>query len=210
MANVFLSRAGALALAMIAAPALAQQDGRLYQPAPDPNASYVRVIAPDAPFVTIATTAVESGSGGVSPYVQVEPGKIAVSSAQVTTDLAVDPATYYSVYVDVAGNVTTKADALTNSPARADLSFYNLTDRDGLDLFVPAAKQAAITGLAAAATRTVALKAPLTLDFEIRAGEDILATLPAVSLERNAGVTIVVTGTAGSYRAVAVDNSFQR
>ena len=54
----------------------------------------------------------------------------------------------------------------------------------------------------------VALKAPLTLDFELRADGETLASVAAVELKRKAGVSIVLTELDGAYTAVAVPNSY--
>jgi alginate O-acetyltransferase complex protein AlgF len=53
----------------------------------------------------------------------------------------------------------------------------------------------------------VALKAPLTLDFEVRDGDKVLASLPAVDLQRRGGVAIVLRGTAGNYTVAGSDST---
>ncbi len=68
----------------------------------------------------------------------------------------------------------------------------------------------AIEGLEPAQSRSVALKAPLTLDFELRDGTEALATVAAVELKRKTGVTIVLTELDGAYFAAAVPNIYIR
>ena len=52
------------------------------------------------------------------------------------------------------------------------------------------------------------LKAPLTLDFEVRDGETVLASLPAIEMRRRAGVTVVFSGSAGAYSAFSTENLY--
>ena len=78
----------------------------------------------------------------------------------------------------------------------------NLSDKPMIDLFVPAASAVAVPGVGVNSSASVALKAPLTLDFEVREGETVLATLAAVDLERRAGVAIVFRGSGGTYDVV--------
>jgi alginate O-acetyltransferase complex protein AlgF len=99
-------------------------------------------------------------------------------------------------------------DKIVNSPARADLVFYNLTDLPLVDLYVPSAKTMALTGVAPNASGQVTLKAPLTLDLEVQAEGMVLATLPAIEMRRRGGVSVVLSGTAGTYIATAAENSY--
>lgn len=99
-------------------------------------------------------------------------------------------------------------DGITNSPAKADLVFYNLSDRPSVDLFVPAVNAMALEDMAQNVAREVTLKAPLTLDFQVRDGTDVLATIPSVAMRRRAGVTVVFSGTAGAYTAFSTENLY--
>ena len=58
------------------------------------------------------------------------------------------------------------------------------------------------------AAAAVAVRAPLTLDFELRAEDATLAGVASVALERKAGVSFVMTGARGIYDAVAVPNTY--
>ena len=113
----------------------------------------------------------------------------------------------FTPIIGADGTSTLITDKITRSPAQADVSFYNLSDIALADLYVPQAKAVAIKGVAANSGGSVALKAPLTLDFEVKAGDTVLATVAAVGLVRREGVAIVLSGTAGNYTATVTANS---
>ena len=56
----------------------------------------------------------------------------------------------------------------------------------------------------------MALKAPLKVDMESVADGETVATVAQLDLKRRGGVSIVFSGTAGSYTATAIDNAFFR
>ena len=101
-------------------------------------------------------------------------------------------------------------DMLQLNPAKADVSLYNLSAQDGVDLYVPAARAVALQAVSANSGKSVALKAPLTLDFDMKNGERTLASVASVALKRRSGVSIVLTGAEGGYSAAAVANSYMR
>jgi alginate O-acetyltransferase complex protein AlgF len=122
----------------------------------------------------------------------------------------VEPGTFYSFLVGADGTTALVIDKITRNPAQADVTFYNLSDIASADLFVPAANAMAIEGVGVNSGGAVALKAPLTLDFEIRDGDTLVATVPAVDLKRREGVAIVLSGTAGVYAATVTQNDLAR
>ncbi len=199
--------AGVLALSAAAGQAFAQDDG-LYQDVFDPNSSFIRVLAPGEAFATVDGTEVRNLDEGVSSYVNVMPGTIEVALPSATTSIEVAPSSYYTVVLSETGEPEVLTDEMVNSPSKSDVSFYNLTGNDAVELYVPAAKAVAIEDVAPGLGKSVALKAPLTLDFELRAGGETLASVAAVELKRKAGVSIVLTELDGAYTAVAVPNSY--
>ncbi len=201
-----------IALPLIAAllatgQAAAQSDAGLYEPAPDPDASFVRLIAPDADYGTIATKAM-NGMEDVTAYVSVPPGSVEVKAGGMNTTVQVEKGNYYTVVLGADDTPTTLTDTIIASPAKADLAFYNLTDKPGLSLYVPAATANVAEGVDPGATAAVSLRAPLTLDFEVRDGDTVVATIPAVELRRKEGVSVVITGSGGSYSGFASNNVF--
>ncbi|WP_106746442.1 alginate O-acetyltransferase AlgF [Yoonia maritima] len=187
-------------------PALA--DDGLYQDVADPNSSFVRVVAPGQTVASINGESVSDIASGVSDYVNVMPGEIDVVVPNGTGVVEVGPSAYYTVLFTEDGQTEIVTDDITNSPSKADISVYNLTDTPSIDVFVPQANAVAVEGIEAMQGQSVAIKAPLTLDFELRSGDEVLATVSEVELIRNAGVSIVLLQNDDGYSAFATDNSY--
>lgn len=196
----------ALTAAAMASGAQAGDDA-LYADVFDPNSSFVRVLAPGETFATVNGKTVRDFTDGMSPYVNVMPGDIAVSFGGAETTIPVTAGAYYTVVLS-GGEPTALKDEVTGSPAKSDVTVYNLSGSDAVELYVPAAKAVAIDGVGALSGKSVALKAPLTLDFELRAGGDILASIPQVELKRKAGISIILTQAGDGYTAVAAPNVY--
>ncbi|MFC3084589.1 alginate O-acetyltransferase AlgF [Tabrizicola soli] len=204
---------GALSLVALAAAATATlaQDGGLYEDVANPEASFVRVIDAGTPVAVIQSASFDSVDGGVTPYVVIDgETEVKITSGETSTTETIEPATFYSFVVGADGTSALVVDKISNNPAQADVTFYNLSDIASADLYVPQAKTVAIEGIAANGGGAVALKAPLTLDFEVRDGETVVATVPAVALKRREGVAIVLSGTGGSYTATVAPNALAK
>lgn len=197
------------AIAMIVfGQAAAAQDSQLYDDAANPDAGYLRVIAVRDASAIIAGENFSDLGEGVSPYVTIEePGTVDVSAAGIdgTADIAKGSWNSWLVTADGKGVLVT--DPLGHSPAQADLTFYNISDKPAVDLYVPAAKRVALEGVGEGSGDWVALKAPLSLDFEARTGDETLAAVSAVALARREGTTLVFSGTNGNYELVALKAS---
>jgi Alginate O-acetyl transferase AlgF len=187
------------------------QDAGLYEDVIDPNAAFVRVIAPKAMQMVVQTTSFPGVNTGVSPYVEIsQPGEVRISAgvAEATVDVTAGTFTTYLIAADGSGTVL--QDKISGSPAQADVAFYNLSDKTDVDLYVPAAKAVAIAAIGPNGSGSVALKAPLTLDFEARIGEDVIGKVVGISLARREGVTLVLRGTGGTYELVSAANTVAR
>ncbi len=202
----------ALALSAAVLPGLAMaQDGGLYEQVTDPDAAFVRVIAPPNSPVFVQSTSFEGLANGISPYVVItEAGEVRVSAGSVETTVTVSPGSWQTFLVAPDGSGTLVQDKVQASPAQADIALYNLSDKPTVDLYVPAAKAVALAAVPAGQSAGVALKAPLTLDFEVREGETVLASTAGVELKRRDGVTFVFRGTAGAYELVVAPNSIAK
>ncbi|MEM6695322.1 MAG: alginate O-acetyltransferase AlgF [Pseudomonadota bacterium] len=186
--------------------AYANDDG-LYADVFDPNSSFIRVIAPGQTFATIGAKTLRDLEEGMSPYVNVMPGDIPVSLGSLETSVTAAPGAYYTVVIS-DGAATVLEDEVTGSPAKSDVTVYNLAGAETVELYVPAAKATAIDAVAPLSGASVALKAPLTLDFELRSGGDTLASVAQVELKRKAGVSIILTQAGDTYRAFAAPNVY--
>ncbi len=184
----------------VALPAFAQ-DGGLYEDVPDPNASFVRVVGADLTNAVVQSTTLNDLPSGVSGYVVVnQPGEISITAGVDETKVTVEAGKYYSFVVGADGTSTLVPEDVTASPAQAVITVFNLSDKAMVDLYVPAASAVAVKGVAANSSGSVALKAPLTLDFEVREGDTVLASLAGVDLARRAGIAVVFSGSGGTYQ----------
>jgi hypothetical protein len=198
------------AICGLSIPALAQ-DGGLYEDVPDPNASFVRIVAVGLNNAVVNTTAFDQLPSGISGYVVIDqPGEIAISAGVDETMVTVEAGKYYSFVVGLDGTKTLLSEDVTLTPAQSVVNFFNLSDMPTVDLFVPQAKAVAVPAVAMNGAGSVALRAPITLDFEVRDGETVLATLPAVELKRRSGTAIVFTGTDGNYQVVVEASTLAR
>ena len=120
--------------------------------------------------------------------------------------------------IAAAGNTCTAVLPVTRSGANsltADLQGQTLAAQDviladlaAVDLFVPSVGAVAIKDITQNTSRQVTLKAPLTLDFEVRDGDTALASLTAIEMRRRAGVTVVFSGAAGAHTAYSTENLY--
>lgn len=187
------------------------QDASLYEDVANPNASFVRVVDATASVAVIQSSSFDRVEKGVTPYVVIDGDtEVRISSGETVATEQVQPATFYSFVVGADGASALVVDRITRNPAQADVTFYNLSDIASASLYVPQAKAVAIEGVAPSSGSAVALKAPLTLDFEIRDGETVVATVPAVELKRREGVAIVLSGTGGTYTATVTSNALAK
>lgn len=189
--------------------ASAQDDG-LYDAPVDPNSAFVRVLVPGAAVAVVNGTTVDNITDGLSAYVNVQPGDIAVSAGDVSGSVTTSPGAYYTYAWSVEGEPLVLEDQPATDPSKATVYFYNLSDIASVDLFAPTANVKAIEGVPGDTGKSVALKAPLTLDFEVQADGAAQATVAALDLKRRGGVSIIFAGSNGSYTATAVENAFFR
>lgn len=194
---------------LIGLPAMAQDAG-LYDQIASPDASFVRIIATPQAAGSVGPARFDSLADGISPYVVIDqPGQVAVAAGPVQGQVDAAASSFYTYVVAADGTGLVLQDQITRSAAKADVAFYNLSDLPAADLFVPQAKAVALPAVAAGQAGYVALKAPLTLDFEARNGDQVLASTSGIDLKRREGVTLVLHGSAGSYQLTATANALQ-
>lgn len=194
-----------LFFASLACPSVAQD---LYEAPVDPDASFVRIVAPGESLAVINGMTFDSLQGGVTPFLVVEPGSILVSVGGHDAMAEIAAASFYTFSPAEDGTLYMLQDSITNSPAKADLVIYNQSDLPLIDLFAPTADAMVLTAIAPATSRQVSLKAPLTLDLEVQSDGVVLAKLPAVTMQRRAGVTVIFSGSDGVYTAQSSPNTY--
>jgi alginate O-acetyltransferase complex protein AlgF len=205
-----MTRSGFLlgcALLLSAFPTFAQ-DNQLYEDPADPNASFIRIVSPGETVAVVAGTTFESVQGGITPFVMVKAGPVSVAVGDKVGAGDIPPSSFYTFVRSPDGVLHMLQDKITNSPAQADLVIYNLSDLPSVDLFVPSVDAVAIADIEPNTSRQVTLKAPLTLDFEVRNGDAVLASLPGIEMRRRAGVTVVFSGSDGTYTAHSTENLY--
>ena len=200
----------AMIATMLIAPAALAQDAGLYDKPVDPNSAFVRVLLPGAGAANVDGNALTDLSNGFSAYVNVQPGDIEVSAGDASATVTAEPGAYYTLGWAPDGTALTFNDLAPSDPSKAQVYLYNLSDKPAVGLYVPAAKVDAITDVAINGTAAVALKAPLTLDVEVRSGSETLASIAGIDLQRKGGVSIVLTGSGTAYEAQSVENAFFR
>ncbi|OWY18770.1 hypothetical protein B6V73_03025 [Thioclava sp. JM3] len=175
---------------LTALPAAAQDEG-LYPEPSSPDASFLRVIAPDADSVSIDGTRLETSDAGLTPYVEVSPGDVDLTVGDEERSVEVGASTHYTILSSVKDEPMIKDD-ITESPAQADLLLYNLSDMKTFDLYATEAKTAALSDVAPGTEGAVGLKAPLTLTFELRQDGETLSSLDPLELRRGTATTVIV------------------
>ncbi|MDC0738701.1 alginate O-acetyltransferase AlgF [Cognatishimia sp. SS12] len=185
-------------------------DDRLYEGVFAPNTSFIRVVAPGAQFAAVDGHRLPTEDLVISAYVNVAPGEVAVDLAATAVPVPVAANLHYTVLVHDSGAHAVITDDLQASPAKADVTFYNLSDQAGVTLFAPAASAAVFEDVAPQTGAAMALRAPLTLTFEARAAGVTLAAAEAVALRRKEGVSLVLTGAAGVYELSASPHRYQK
>jgi hypothetical protein len=200
-----------MAVSLAASPfaAVAQDDG-LYDAPVDPNSAFVRVLAPGESLAVVNGTSLDELTDGLSAYVNVQPGDIAVTAGEAEGTVTASPGGYYTYAFDVDGTPTLLEDQAASDPSKAVVYFYNFSDKPAVDLFVPSAKVNAVEAVPSSGSKSVALKAPLKLDVELMADGASIAKVEGVDLKRRGGVSVILTGTEGDYSATAVQNAFYR
>ena len=183
-------------------------DTGLYEDVFAPNSSFVRVVAPGQSFVAIDGTTLRDIETGVSGFVNVMPGDIPISASSGSTSLSAGAGAHYTLIMLDNETVEIIEDEIVNDPAKADVTLYNLSDMSDVELFVPLADTVAIGGVGSMSGETVSLRAPLTLDFEIRSGGETLTVVSGIDLQRGAGVSIVLTETIAGFSAEATSNTY--
>lgn len=187
-----------LAVAVLSASTFSASAGDegLYEGLPPENAGFVRWLNLDASQVSVQTTdgKIDVPAASLAPYAVAVSGAktFAVGDKELPVD--VEAGKFYTVVASgpLAGKVF--EDEAPTDPTKSRLYFYNLTDSADVDLFVPKAKKDALSDVASGASKSVDLKAPLTIDMVARVGGEDVAQYPGVALKRRGGSSLVLYG----------------
>lgn len=189
---------------------MAEGDDGLYEPVPDPDSSFIRVITPAGKFATIGAVSITDMQDGTTPYFSVDTGEVTVSADGLDPIIVnVERRGIYSVILKSDGDHVVVTDTIEAKASKADLAFYNLSDLQAVDLFAPRADSNVVEGVTSGEAVAVTLRAPLQLTFEMIQEGEAIAEVTDVDLRRGEGVTIILTGKEGSYGAFGINNSYE-
>lgn len=186
------------------------QNVDLYEPPRDPDASYIRVFAPDARMVSVDGRPAELNATGASAYLRVQPGTQNVTIDGHETSIDVPTAAFFTVLKGAGRAPSVHLDQSLQSPTQAEVAFYNLSDLPVADLHVVEPAVLAIAEIGSMNSGEVSIRAPLTLDFAVaEPGGTPLAKVETVTLERSRAKSLYLFGSVGAYTLVAVSDAFQ-
>lgn len=199
----------AVATGLLATSALAQDEG-LYPEPSAPDASFVRIYAGPTENVSVdGGRPLDPAANGLTPYTEILPGSVIIRIGPSEHAIQAGARTHYTfVPPSSGGEGILLTDPVTNTPGEADLLFYNFTEIEAVDLFVPAAAVVALAPVAAGDGAGVALRAPMTLGFMARSDGQGIAEASAVAMRPRTGTSLVLMGSAGSYTLRAAANIY--
>ena len=189
-------------------------DAELYDPAPPADSAFVRVI--NAKSDTSDTKASVGGvSYGelsyptISNYRIVKGGSHKATLGAMSADVAIEAGGYFTIGLNEAGEIKLIKDELLANPAKSRAYFYNFTDADGGTLFAPEHGAPILDQIAANQGKSREVNA-LKLNLQAKIGETVIQDFSAVQLKRRIGTSFVITGKAGSYKAIMIENEVER
>lgn len=199
----------ALIVGLHSMPPATANDAALYDKGFDPNAAFIRIVSSGESVLRIGSKRLQKGQN-VSPYVAVDAGRIAVDIDGQESEIEAASGKFYTVVGLSKGHVIFLKDSIAISPAKSNLSFYNLTGDKSVDLFVMQAKANVISNLPSGQGKTVQLRAPLTLDFAANVDGQTEAAVSGVKLQRGGGTTLIAMRVNGAMTLKAIQNEIAK
>lgn len=188
-------------------------EGGLYDAPPPPDAAYLRVLnagAGGSLELSVADAAFDVGAGALSPYEFVTNGSYDVTLASTSMPLSLQAQKYYTIIVPADGSAPKLVeDAPLANPARAGLYFYNATSKPlQLDAKVNGKQAPIFKDVAPGETKFREVN-PFEVAFIVVDGGAAAVELPATSMVRQQGVSVVAMPTADGVMAIQSVNSVQ-
>ncbi len=189
-------------------PALANEAG-LYDPAPPPGSSYLRLInanAKGAISLSLDGSAfVSAPEASASDYIVVPQGAKSAGFGGKDLTVTLGAGKFYSIVVS-AGQGRLVEDPILKSRAKALLRMYNLTAKTALSLKTADGKVAIIDNVAAAAASDREVSGA-TLKLAVFDGAAKLAETPEVAIKRGFVYSVMAIGSGDSIKAVWVKSA---
>ncbi|MDG1287760.1 MAG: alginate O-acetyltransferase AlgF [Rickettsiales bacterium] len=189
-------------------------DDELYDPAPPADSAFVRVIhaasAMDKVSATVGgITYGELSYPALSNYRIVKGGQHKATVGTVSQELTIDAGGYFTIALNDAGEVKLIKDELLSNPAKARVYFYNFSDAAQGSLFAAEHGAAILDKVNANEGGSREVNA-LKLALQAKAGEAVVQEFKGVQLKRRVGTSFLVTGKAGAYKALMLENEVER
>ncbi len=185
-----------LVLLLLTAALLPAGDG-LYGP-PDTESAQVRVFnaGTERNFGDIGPLRIGPlGPGELSPYFQLGSGVYIAASPRGTVTLVAGEGSYSTVVIR-DGGLSLFTDERLTDPGRAQIAFYNLSERDDLSLRTADGAQPIIQGLAPGESSAVVVN-PVSVELGVFAGNTRVASVGNPGLARGESVSIISYGPGG-------------
>lgn len=188
--------------------ARAADDAALYDPAPPADSAFVRVINAEGGAVNV-TLGANSFSNvaypAISPYQIVPQGSHSAKLGDDATELTIAAGKYYSIAVvekDGKKHIIQIEDPQIKNPAKALITFYNLSDAPTAALYAATQKADIFPAVKTGEKASREVNA-LTIDVSVKdaEGKDV-KSFKGVELKRKSGVNFLLAGKGAARKAV--------
>jgi len=206
---LFATGAATALFALAALPGFAEDAG-LYAAPPPPDAAFVRLLNADTSAdatLNVAGVTLSAAAGGLSAYSFVTKGDYAAAIPGGSLTVSFAPQKFYTVLLNPAGQNSVIEDNPVTNPVHAGLYFYNLSA-------APLALEATVGKTQAAVFKDVAPGQAawrevnaFDVTFAVSNGGEASVALPAISLVRQQGVSIVALQQGDKLTAFQVVNA---
>ncbi|MEZ5583495.1 MAG: alginate O-acetyltransferase AlgF [Candidatus Competibacteraceae bacterium] len=192
----------------------AAQDAELYDPAPPPNAAFVRVVNATAADLSISAQLAGINFGelaypGVSAYQVVQEGERVFQSGAKNQSLTIKAGNYYTIAVlgqGEAQQIVPIQDSVSDNPAKCGVLFYNLSDRPSASLRVPSRDVDVIAAVSPGEGKLREVNA-LDIDLAVVAGEQPVHSFDTVQLKRRTHLSFMLTGAGDDLQVLMAENT---
>jgi len=201
-------------LSLLAVGTAFANDDELYDPAPPADSAFVRVINAAAGAEATAVKVGDYSFGqlaypAISPYSIVKQGEYDVVIGAATQKVTIEAGNYYTIAHTADSKIVPLQDELLSNPAKARVYFYNISDAPKAELMASDHGKAILADVASSTGNSREVNA-LKLNLQVKAGDVVVNDYADVQLKRRVGTSFVLTGKAGAYKSLMVENEVKR
>lgn len=211
MMKLLLTLFSALLLSVTSAHA---NDDELYDPAPPADSAFVRVVNA-ATSIVKAPSMVGSYNYGdieypkISDYNIVKQGEYVVTIGDISQKITIEAGAYYTLALTNDLKLVQIKDELLENPAKARVYFYNFSDSPNGALVAVDHNKAIFENIASGAGESREINA-LKLNVQTKAGDTLIGDYKDVQLKRRVGTSFLISGKAGDYKSIMLENEVKR